>query len=839
MESAVALPRNSEQKPVSVLEQISRRGPAPLLPLALAVIAGIVADRCLEPSRVVLALAFVLVVGFVVTAWVRDNTILVQWSLLALAAVLAAWWHDLRQHPGASNLLDVPLEQPRLVRIRGTVLEMRHRPARTEPLLSLPLPEQTRLLVEVVAWQTSDSWTAISGRCQVYVTGRPAVNPGDLIEAMGELQRFAPATNPGEADLAALYRDRGVGAMLRVKTPKVIRTLDAKEHASISRLLAQIRDWADRQLARVLPQEEQALAKALLLGDTSALDAEELTGFRRVGVAHILAISGQHLAVVCGLLWSVLRLLPTSRGSRAALLIAAAWGYALLTGSRPPILRAAVMVTALGGAILLGRKVQPVNSLAAAALILLLLNPAEAFQVGTQISFLAVLVLLTLARPLEAYWLSEDNADVAALIPRSHFTQAARRLRRGALSAYLATFVVWLVLMPLMAARFHLVSPSALVIGPLLLLLVCVVLASGFLYLVANLVCDPLAWPMAQTLYGSLWASRWLVHVTESVPGAFCYVVGPPAWLELLFYGTLIVTVLGPLPAQMRKVGLVVCGLCLLVWIVLPSRFPPSGELRCSVLAVGHGSCAVLELPCGRVLLCDAGSLRGPETAERQIAPFLWSRGITRLDEILLSHADLDHFNGVPGLLERFSVGMVTVTPTFFAREDKAIDILMTQLEQRGIPSRIIRAGQVLTAGQTRIEVLHPPDSGPPGPENARSMVLMIHYGGRSLLLTGDLEQAGLEQVLDLPPRKVDVLIAPHHGSPSSNTERFAEWARPRIVVVSDGSERGHRPDPYSPRGSVVWRTSQEGAVILRLSAARLEGETYLTRKRWHLTDLP
>lgn len=497
------------------------------------------------------------------------------------------------------------------------------------------------------------------------------------------------------------------------------------------------------------------------------------------------------------------------------------------------------MVTALCGAILLGRKVQPVNSLAAAALILLLLNPAEAFQVGTQISFLAVLVLLTLARPLEAYWLGEDNADVAALIPRSHFTQAARRLRRGALSAYLATFVVWLVLMPLMAARFHLVSPSALVIGPLLVLLVCVVLASGFLYLVANLVCDPLAWPMAQTLYGSLWASRWLVHVTESVPGAFCYVVGPPAWLELLFYGTLIVTVLGPLPAQIRKVAFFVCGLCLLVWIVLPSRFPPSGELRCSVLAVGHGSCAVLELPCGRVLLCDAGSLRGPETAERQIAPFLWSRGITRLDEILLSHADLDHFNGVPGLLERFSVGMVTVTPTFFAREDKAIDILMTQLEQRGIPSRIIRAGQVLTAGQTRIEVLHPPDSGPPGPENARSMVLMIHYGGRSLLLTGDLEQAGLEQVLDLPPRKVDVLIAPHHGSPSSNTERFAEWARPRIVVVSDGSERGHRPDPYSPRGSVVWRTSQEGAVILRLSAARLEGETYLTRKRWHLTDLP
>jgi competence protein ComEC len=627
--------------------------------------------------------------------------------------------------------------------------------------------------------------------------------------------------------------------MLRVKTPNVIRTLEPGGTTSLAAIMAQIRDWADRQLAQVLPKDEQALAKALLLGDTSALDAEELTSFRRVGVSHILAISGQHLAVVCGLFWSVLRLFPVSRGSRAAVLIAAAWGYAVLTGSRPPILRAAVMVTALCGAILLGRKVQPVNSLAAAALVVLLLNPAEAFQVGTQISFLAVLVLLTLASPLEAYWLGDDKADADALIPRSHYTHVAMRLRRWTLSAYLATFVVWLVLMPLLAARFHLVSPSALVIGPLLLLLVCVVLASGFLYLLANLVSDMLAWPMAQTLYGSLWASRWMVHVTDNLPGAFSYVVGPPEWLVTLFYGVMLAALLGPASVRLRTVGLSFCGICVLAWILVPSRLPPGDELRCSVLAVGHGSCAVLELPCGRVVLCDAGSLRGPQTAERQIAPFLWSRGINRIDEVLLSHADLDHFNGVPGLLERFSIGMITVTPTFFAREEPAVDNLLTILEQRRIPSRIIRAGQVLTAGETRIEVLHPPASGPPGPENARSMVLLVRYRGRSLLLTGDLEQAGLERVLDLPPQCVDVLIAPHHGSPSSNTERFAEWARPRIVVVSEGQERGQRPDPYSPRGSVVWRTSQDGAVILRFSAVRLEGETYLTRKRWHLTDRP
>ncbi|MCS6977400.1 MAG: DNA internalization-related competence protein ComEC/Rec2 [Gemmatales bacterium] len=839
MESAVAPSPDKEKDRHGLLERLGPRGPAPLLPWTVAVLGGIVADRFFQPGRPILGLISLLAIAAFILTALRGKDALLPWAFLGLAAVFGAWWHDWRQHPGPDNLLDAPLDQPRLARLRGTVLEVRRRPARQDVLLSLPLPEQTRLLLEVSAWQTADAWTGMTGRCQVYVTGRVVVNVGDQIEVMGELQRFAPAANPGEADLADSFRDRGVGAMLRVKTPNVVRVLEPGHKTTVSEIVARIRDWSDQQLGKVLPPEEQALAKALLLGDTSALDAEELASFRRVGVSHILAISGQHLAVVCGLLWPLLRLLPTRRSSRAVILIVAAWCYALITGSRPPILRAAIMVTAFCGAILLGRKVQSVNSLAAAALIVLAVNPAEAFQVGTQISFLAVLVLLTLAAPLDAHLFSDKETTVESLLRRSYFSQALLRLGRWSGSAFLATFVVWLALMPLLASRFHLVSPAALVIGPLLLLLVCVVLASGFSYLLAVLVGDTLAWPMAQVLHGSLWASRSLVHVVEDLPGAYWHVVGPPVWLLAAFYGGLTIALLWPMPGFMRKWGLILCGICLALWAALPTRWPVRDEVRCTVLSVGHGSCAVLELPCGRVLMCDAGSLRGPETAERQIAPFLWSRGITRIDEVLLSHADLDHFNGVPGLLDRFSVGMITVTPTFFAREEPAVDTIMARLEQQRLPSRIVQAGQLLKAGETEIEVLHPPASGPQGPENARSMVLLVRYRGRSLLLTGDLEQEGLERVLSMAPRRVEVLIAPHHGSPSANTERLAEWANPRLVVVSDGQERGHRPDPYSPRGAVVWRTSREGAVTVRLTSRGIQAETFATKKRWQLMDGP
>ena len=189
-------------------------------------------------------------------------------------------------------------------------------------------------------------------------------------------------------------------------------------------------------------------------------------------------------------------------------------------------------------------------------------------------------------------------------------------------------------------------------------------------------------------------------------------------------------------------------------------RALPSDELRCTFLAVGHGGCAVLETPDGRTLLYDAGALGGPDVSRRQIAPFLWYRGIRRIDEVFLSHADLDHFNGLPELLERFAVGQVTCTPTFADKNTEGVRETLDVLRRRGVSIRIVKAGEHLWAGDLSLEVLHPPAVGPEGNENARSLVLEVRHAGHTLLLTGDLEGPGLERVLGLPPHRVDVLMA-------------------------------------------------------------------------------
>jgi competence protein ComEC len=181
-----------------------------------------------------------------------------------------------------------------------------------------------------------------------------------------------------------------------------------------------------------------------------------------------------------------------------------------------------------------------------------------------------------------------------------------------------------------------------------------------------------------------------------------------------------------------------------------------------------------------------------------------------------------------------FAVGQVTCTPTFADKSTAAVRHTLDVLRRRGIAVRIVKSGDRLTAGDVELRVLHPPATGPEGNENTRSLVLDVRHAGHSILLTGDLEGPGLEMVLRLEPRRHDVLMAPHHGSPKANLAVLAEWARPRVVVSCQGPPRaaGHPLEIYRAVGAEVVPTWPHGAVTVRSHASGLVVETFVTRKR-------
>src|SRR5262249_17291820 len=150
----------------------------------------------------------------------------------------------------------------------------------------------------------------------------------------------------------------------------------------------------------------------------------------------------------------------------------------------------------------------------------------------------------------------------------------------------------------------------------------------------------------------------------------------------------------------------------LCVGLVGSGERPAADELRCTFLAVGHGGCTVLETPDGRILLYDAGALSGPDVTRWQIAPFLRSRGVRRIDGVFPSHAELDPFNGLPALLERFAVGQVSCTPTFADKPAPGVPVTLAAIQRHQVPVRIIQAGDRLRAGDVAIDVLHPPAVG-------------------------------------------------------------------------------------------------------------------------------
>jgi len=330
----------------------------------------------------------------------------------------------------------------------------------------------------------------------------------------------------------------------------------------------------------------------------------------------------------------------------------------------------------------------------------------------------------------------------------------------------------------------------------------------------------------------SLLGCEALVSLGQRLPMAYFFVADVPTWWLWIFYVGLLLGIVSPFVWRHGRWALLVGAGWLTLGILLQVLPHRPGEFRCTFVSVGHGGCTVIESPNGRVIVYDAGSTAGPDVTRRHVAPFLWSRGIRRIDELILSHGDLDHFNGVPQLADRFAIGRVISTPTFAERGIAGMRKALAALESHGLEVDVVQKGMRWEEDGVSFEVLHPPIDGPKKNENARSLVLLVKHAGFSMLLTGDLEEEGLTKVLALPRQPVDVLMAPHHGSEKSNTAALARWAKPKLVVSSQTVPPSERQSVkmYERMGAKFLGTWPHGAITIRPTADGNRVETYRTK---------
>lgn len=808
----------------------------PLVIVLAAVCAGIVADRSWAVSVflwwAVAGASWATWLGLWCRRWDRFAAAV----LLAAAAATGGAWHHCRWFLFADDdLAYYARAEQRPVCLEAVALgSARVVPAPgPDPMRAIPLGDRCRIELASVAIRDGVRWRGVSGRTRLEVDGHlPGVAAGDRVRIFGQLALPRESQNPGEFDYADYLRADRQGSRISAEFPECVSSVAPGRGWGPRRMIDRVRTHGNRLLARHLERPQSALAAAVLLGARERVDPEQTEAFMETGTVHLLAISGLHVGILAWVLLLVVRRAPIPRGWGLAGVAVLVVFYMLLTDARPPVVRATILVLVICGAMYLNRRPVSFNSLAAAALVVLAVNPADLFHAGAQLSFLAVAGLMYFG----PRWIypTRDPGPLKRMIAENRgwlpwmvwaFGKGARRLT-------LVSGMIWLLTMPLVMARFHLLTPVAVLLNTLLWIPMALALMSGFATLVLGTVATPLGQVLGAFCDANLRLLQSSVNFARDVRWSHFWVPGPADWWLVAFYGGLGLLAAFPGLRPPRRWW---CLALLAGWPAVgfaPALLRHQPErLDCTFLSVGHGCAVVLELPSGGTMLYDAGRFGAPVSGARSIAGFLWSRGITHLDAVVLSHSDIDHYNALPELLERFSVGVIYVSPVMWEERGPAMAALREAIRQSGVPLREIRAGDRLSGGDgCLIEVLHPPPRGVLGRDNANSIVLDVQYGGHRVLLPGDLESPGLDDLMAEEPTDYDVLLAPHHGSGQSNPPGLAAWSTPEWVVISGSRRWDPRPveAAYRAAGSRVLHTADVGAVSVRIDAEGVRADGFL-----------
>jgi competence protein ComEC len=662
------------------------------------------------------------------------------------------------------------------------------------------MPDGTQLDVRGVV-VTEPQWgrvrvdvqDGLPDRCHVelsvrLVPGPDAPKAGESVRVLGIWRANPQGKIPDWAgELEALLVEQGMG--------------------SGARGLTRWRVDVARRIREVFPRHA-ALVSALVLARKNGLDADVRDDFARSGTAHLLAISGFHVAVVAGLLLAALRTAGFGRRLTAVAAALGVWGYVGFIGAPDAAVRAAVLLTFVAAGRCLGRPVHSGGALSTAFLVLLALDPAALLRPGFQLSFAGAAGLVIGAGTLEARF---DR-----WMPGSRWRSLRSAVAAG-VSATVAT-------MPVAAWHFDRISlmgvPATLVGTPLVAVAIPGIFTAFALHLALPAAGAFLAGGV-DVLLGVLVS---VMDAAAALP--FAVVRADRATLVTILIGMAVTRVLvfgaRPLRVRYRAAGAAVGIVAVLSASPVIRAVASSGSVEVRILDVGQGDAIAILSPAGRWVLVDAGPGLPPnreDPYDLDVVRALRRAGVRRLEMLVLTHPDLDHIGGAPPIFETLEVASVG-DPGRGRGTGPYLDALRAA-EAEPASWVALERGDHLEIDGVTLDVLHPiadiPGDADP---NDMSVVLLLRYGLFTALLTGDAP-ARVEEAVGADVGHVDLLKVAHHGSRTSSSERFLREVRPSVSVISAGlrNRYGH---PHAEVEARIRRHSEQTLRTDRAGAVRL-----------------
>lgn len=643
------------------------------------------------------------------------------------------------------------------------------------------------------------------------ILGKKELQLGDKIVFEGILREPMENTNP------KLYNYK-----LNLLSNKIYTTISIRESGilEINRedkpLKYILRDSFEEKVNstfnRYLNEDNANLIKSIVLGEYSYLDEEDITKFRELGLAHILAVSGLHIGIIAGFIVFVLSHFGIKRKITIIITLTTIWFYGFLIGFPPSILRANIMFSLLYLAFLRKEPYDPINSLFFSLFVLLIINPFWIFNLGFQLSFIATFSIIYFTPKLRDFFYLYKGKFFSVLY--------------GLLAVHIG-------LLPVQAYYFNRISIisilSNLILGPIFGL--ALVLGAGMVFL-------SYVFPFLNIFIGKflnliLSIQFFIVDLLYDIPFGVIKIPSPDIY-EFVLYYILVLLIFGSI--DLKKLDLPVSRLVMyfLVFIIIFNSISimTDKSMEIHFIDVGQGDAILLRTKGDDYLIDTGGNIFDSFDIGKNITlPYLEKNGVKRLKAIFITHFDEDHCEALPLLLDNIKVDNIIISYEDYGNP------VYEDIISRKVPIVILNEkDRVNLATNIYMEVLSPNQGmmNRWSKGNNLSLVLLLRYYDKKILLTGDMEREVEWEIIDKFKERVDIIKVPHHGSNTSSTEEFLDIIRPKIGVISVGRNNFfHHPrkevlERYEKIGTSLYRTDIHGRVKIILDDDKIYIEPFI-----------
>lgn len=612
---------------------------------------------------------------------------------------------------------------------------------------------------------------------------------GDRIEGKGSVSPFDRATNPGGYDEQSYQLGKGnVWKMDSV-------TIQERKACilPVKAWLYKVRAYAVWLYGQLFSEENASLAGAMVLGERTSLDVDTKLLYQRNGIAHLIAISGLHIAMLGGTIYQFLRKLLGSYPIAAVMGIVFILLYGVMAGLTGATLRAIVMLIISIGADVSGRKYDSLTAIAISLLIMLIRNPYQLNQAGFLLSFGAVMGIAVIY-PVLKDWLCK--------CPQF-------------LDGCLVSISVQMVLTPIMLYYFYEVP----VYGILLNLIVVPMMSLLLLLLIISVVFGSVSLVLgsvpAKGAEGIFALYRWLCECSEKLPFHTLCTGRPPVYWILLYYLILGLFLLAGHHNRKKQRN----GYAILLGMLFIAFYLP-GNLMVCMFDVGQGDGIYIRTPDRVHILVDGGS-----SSEKKVGTYVLKNGIkyyggAELDYVLVSHSDSDHYSGVMELLEEPTVSIRHVVLPAIRNPDEAYLELVQMAKERGCEVSYIHKGDRLVFGEVTFDCVSP-ENKEYEDKNQGCMVLYMQYRQFDMLFTGDMDETVEQEVEGELPNHIAVLKVAHHGSATASSEMFLKHIGFQTALISVGEHNryGHPAQEVMKRlqqyCEYIYLTKEDGGITI------------------------